>query len=81
MIRPQIPAFACILLFQTFAAFADDLPPAVERKIDFVQDVQPLLKDRCWSCHAGEIASTGDSVFRMFMKSRRLPPSMNSIVK
>ena len=44
MIRPQIPAIACLLLCQTFVAFADDLPPAVERKIDFVQDVQPLLK-------------------------------------
>ena len=59
MIRPQISAIACLILFQTFAAFADDLPPAVDRKIDFVQDVQPLLKDRCWSCHDQEKQESG----------------------
>ena len=59
MIRPQIPAIACLLLCQNFAALADDLPPAVERRIDFVQDVQPILKDRCWSCHAVEKQESG----------------------
>jgi hypothetical protein len=59
LIRSLIPAIACVLLCQTIVAFADDLPPAVERKIDFVQDVQPLLKDRCWSCHGGEKQESG----------------------
>jgi hypothetical protein len=59
VIRPLIPAIACVLLCQTIVAFAGDLPPAVERKIDFVQDVLPLLKDRCWSCHAGEKQESG----------------------
>ncbi len=59
MIRSLIPTIACVLLCQTVVAFADDLPPAVERKIDFGQDVQPLLKDRCWSCHGGEKQESG----------------------
>ena len=59
MIRSFIPALACVILCQTFVALADELPPAVERKIDFVQDVQPLLKGRCWSCHAGEKQESG----------------------
>ena len=59
MVRSLIPTIACLLLCQTFVAFADDLPPAVERKVDFGQDVQPLLKDRCWSCHAGEKQESG----------------------
>lgn len=59
MVRSLIPTIACLLLCQTFVAFADDLPPAVERKVDFGKDVQPLLKDRCWSCHAGEKQESG----------------------
>ena len=59
MIRSFIPALACVILCQTFVALADDLPPAVERKIDFVQDVRPLLKGRCWSCHGGEKQESG----------------------
>ena len=42
VIRPLVPAIACVIVCQTFVAFADDLPPAVERKIDFVQEVQPI---------------------------------------
>lgn len=42
-------------------AFADDpaaidyaamLPPAVSRQVDFVKDVQPLLRKHCFECHA-----------------------------
>jgi hypothetical protein len=28
------------------------LPPAVERPVDFVVDVQPILRERCFECHA-----------------------------
>jgi hypothetical protein len=27
------------------------LPPAAQRKIDFAKDIQPLLAERCYSCH------------------------------
>ena len=59
MIRPLFPAIVCLLLCQTIVACADELPPAVERKIDFVREVLPLLKDRCWACHAGEKQESG----------------------
>jgi hypothetical protein len=32
--------------------YAALLPPAVQRPVDFVQDVQPLLRDNCFDCHA-----------------------------
>src|SRR5690606_33027687 len=32
--------------------YARLLPPAVERKVDFVKDVQPILRARCFECHA-----------------------------
>lgn len=34
------------------ADYAKLLPPAVERKIDFVVDVQPIFRARCYECHA-----------------------------
>lgn len=45
--------FAVLCLASTgVAAPAADLPPAVERKVDFVKDVQPILRERCFECHA-----------------------------
>jgi len=29
----------------------DSLPPAVNRSIDFVADIQPILRSRCYQCH------------------------------
>jgi hypothetical protein len=31
---------------------AGELPPAAERKIDFVKDVQPIFRAACYECHA-----------------------------
>src|SRR5262245_19779682 len=47
------------LLLCALAAYADDqrtLPPAVQRKVDFVKDVQPILKRSCVGCHGAEKA-------------------------
>ncbi len=30
------------------------LPPAATQKIDFVKDIEPILADRCYSCHGPE---------------------------
>lgn len=38
---------------------AADLPKAVERKVDFTKDVQPLLVKHCWSCHADKKQESG----------------------
>ncbi len=32
--------------------YAALMPPAVERPVDFVKDVQPILRERCFECHA-----------------------------
>jgi hypothetical protein len=32
--------------------YAALLPPAAERRVDFVADVQPILREHCFECHA-----------------------------
>jgi hypothetical protein len=32
--------------------YASLLPPSLERSVDFVRDVQPLLRDACFDCHS-----------------------------
>ncbi|MGI8966312.1 MAG: PSD1 and planctomycete cytochrome C domain-containing protein [Limisphaerales bacterium] len=36
------------------ALSTNSLPPAATRKIDFVKDIQPILKNNCYSCHGAE---------------------------
>lgn len=38
---------------------AAELPPALDRKIDFARDVKPLLGKYCWSCHGAEKHESG----------------------
>ncbi len=45
------------------------LPPAVQRPIDFVADVQPLLRTACHSCHGSEVQEAG---LRLDQKHRAL---------
>jgi mono/diheme cytochrome c family protein len=45
-------ALACLpLVLAAIAAGGEGLPPAAERPVDFVKDVQPLLAAACYSCH------------------------------
>ncbi|MCH8828251.1 MAG: DUF1549 domain-containing protein [Planctomycetes bacterium] len=46
----------------TAAAMAEKLPPAATGKIDFVRQIQPILKQHCAKCHAGEIRKGGFSI-------------------
>ncbi len=54
--------FLNLCLLQTFigpSVAADELPPAVDRPVDFVLDVEPLLSQHCWSCHGQEKQESG----------------------
>src|SRR6185295_2231599 len=42
-----------------FAFAQDRLPPASTRKVDYKQDIQPLLAQNCYSCHGGEVQQAG----------------------
>src|SRR5512138_1637381 len=35
------------------------LPPAASRKVDYKQDIQPLLAQKCYSCHGPDIQQAG----------------------
>ena len=42
-----------------FVVFSDELPPAVDRKIDFANDVEPLFAKHCVTCHGNEKQEAG----------------------
>ena len=44
-------AFVCGLFHQPLVAFAEEIPPAAVRKVDFTKDVLPVLSTKCFSCH------------------------------
>ena len=35
------------------------LPPAASKKVDYQQDIQPLLAQKCYSCHGPEVQQAG----------------------
>jgi ankyrin repeat protein/mono/diheme cytochrome c family protein len=52
------------LLLVVFAALAlaaaqTRLPAAAARKVDYKQDIQPLLAQKCYSCHGPEVQQAG----------------------
>lgn len=44
------------------AAEEGEIPPAAEREVAFLEDVEPILHQRCASCHAGENRKGGFSI-------------------
>src|SRR5499426_1941968 len=42
-----------------FAAAQIKLPPAASRKVDYKQDIQPLLAGKCYSCHGPDVQQAG----------------------
>src|ERR1700704_1622564 len=51
---------ATIVLFTVTLAFADPkMPPAATVKVDFEKDVQPILAQKCHSCHGEEAQQAG----------------------
>jgi ankyrin repeat protein len=43
----------------SFATAQTRLPPAAARKVDYKQDIQPLLSQKCYSCHGSEVQQAG----------------------
>src|SRR5258708_8771921 len=51
---------AALLLFTVSLAFAETkMPPSANRKIDFEKDVQPILSQKCHSCHGEDAQQSG----------------------
>lgn len=52
---------ACLLASPAAAqtSLQDRIPPPETRKVDFVTDVQPILKKHCWECHSNETEEGG----------------------
>ena len=48
-----------LVLAAAFAMGATKMPPAADRKVDFEKDVQPLLEQKCYSCHSEEAQQSG----------------------
>ena len=42
-----------------FAMGGTKMPPAANRKVDFEKDIQPLLEQKCYSCHSEEAQQSG----------------------
>jgi ankyrin repeat protein len=51
---------ALLFLFTATLTFAETkLPSPANRKVDFEKDVQPLLSQRCYSCHGDDVQQSG----------------------
>jgi N-acyl-D-amino-acid deacylase len=42
-----------------FAATQIKLPPAASKRVDYKQDIQPLLSQNCYSCHGPDVQQAG----------------------
>src|SRR6266478_613489 len=51
---------ATLLLVMLSSAFGETkVPPSTNRKIDFEKDVQPVLSQKCYSCHGEDVQQSG----------------------
>src|SRR5690348_1330624 len=51
---------ATLLLVMLSSAFGETkLPPSTNRKIDFEKDIQPVLSQKCYSCHGEDAQQSG----------------------
>ncbi len=73
--RPEFIAMHLIVALFVASGFgaalvaADNLPPALQRKVDFARDIQPLLAQRCYECHGADKQKNG---LRLDLKSAAL---------
>ena len=50
---------AVLLVTGSVALVAAPLPPSAHRKVDFTKDVQPILEQKCYSCHGETVQQSG----------------------
>ena len=48
-----------VLALNSLALADSKLPPAADRKIDFIKDVRPLLQKQCLQCHGEKKQESG----------------------
>ncbi len=53
-----LPAIHFAALAEAFCLHAE-LPPPLQRAVDFFRDVRPLLQERCIGCHGPEKQKSG----------------------
>ena len=61
--------FLPLLLLVSPSVWAQELPVAADRPVDFVKDIQPIFKAHCYSCHDGGKQRSG---LRLDVKSAAL---------
>ena len=52
-------AICLFLSIGSWALIQAQMPPAPDRKIDYTKDVQPLLAQKCYSCHGEDVQQSG----------------------
>ncbi|HVJ69532.1 MAG TPA: DUF1553 domain-containing protein [Caulifigura sp.] len=57
--------------------YASLLPPVANRKIDFVRDVQPILREHCYDCHS---ADHEDGALNLGIRQRAMLGGLNGAV-
>ena len=50
---------AVLFVTGSVALIAGPLPPSANRKVDFAKDVQPILEQKCYSCHGDTVQQSG----------------------
>ena len=48
-----------LLAAASLASAQTKMPPAANQKVDFERDVQPILSQKCHSCHGEEVQQSG----------------------
>ena len=54
----------CAAVSMTTHAASQKLPAPVDREIDFLKDVEPILAARCYECHGRDVVMNGYSMWR-----------------
>src|SRR5262249_58814996 len=55
----RMRAIRLFLSIGSWALIQAQMPPAADRKIDYTRDVQPLLAQKCYSCHGEDVQQSG----------------------